>query len=159
YTLLAQILAGNDLGAYVQTNDFCELLAADQGASNNGTGCVNSSGMPLPLPTASVTAGDLYRLDFDQDVTSTALFGQATDYVTEKIDLTPGLRFNKEKKRVDAHGNSDCQQKGNGQPCFMEQILDAEDYNELNHHKSEGDVDPKLALQFFSEHGVNYYAS
>jgi outer membrane receptor protein involved in Fe transport len=164
YTLLAQVLAGQDLGAYTQTKDFCQLATSDPNSNPTGTGCTSSNPIGVPIlgmPTAPLVAGDLYRFDYDQDVTSTALFGQATVYLTERIAVTPGVRINKEKKQVGAHGNGHCQAKDQnpGAPCFMEQLLKAEDYNEPNHRRSESDVDPKLALQYFAEHGINYYAS
>jgi iron complex outermembrane receptor protein len=162
YTLLANVLAGRDLGAYTQTKDFCQLATADPNSNPNGTGCTSSNptGTPiLGMPTAPLTAGDLYRFDYLQDVKSSALFGQATWYLTEKLAVTPGVRLNKESKTVDTHGNGECQGKSLGQPCFMQQLLKAEDYNEIGHHRDESDLDPKLAVQYFTEYDVNYYTS
>ena len=168
YTLLAQILAGADLGDYTQTKDFCQLATADPSADFDPTlGCVANTPVGtggFGLPTAPLTAGDKYRLDYDQNVTSDALFGQATWYLTERFAITPGVRINKEKKDAGAHGNAHCQAKDQdpNSPCFMEQLLKSEDYNEdgpTRHYRDESDVDPKLALQYFAEHGVNYYAS
>ena len=162
YILLAQILAGADLGAYTQTRDFCQLATGDQDATVGATGCnSNTPGAGVfGTPTASLVAGDLYRFDYDQDVSSLAYFGQFTWNVTEHIAVTPGVRLNREKKQVGVHGNSHCQAKdanGTG-PCFMEQLLKAEDYNEA-HHRSESDLSPKLALQYFAPWGVNFYTS
>ena len=153
--LLAQILAGADLGSYTQTKDFCEL------ATKSDTNCQgNTPGAGLVmLPTGGVTAGDLYRLDYNQDVNSTALFGQVTWNLTEQIAITPGVRINKEHKSVDSAGTSECQGKAAGQPCLMEQVLSAEDYNDPGLTRDEKDISPKLALQYFAPFGVNFYGS
>ena len=158
YVLLAQILAGRDLGSYALTCDFEQL-------ANKSNDCPGAQlGLP-PIPalgniTSALTNGDLYRLDYDQDVSSRAVFGQFTWNLTEHVAITPGLRFSKEHKRADTKGMSHCQGKDAGlpQPCIMELLLSSADYDYTNVARDESDVSPKLALQWFGEE-VNWYAS
>ena len=151
YTLLARILAGQDLGSYVTTNDFAQLAGA---GGNPGGGSLGGLG----LPTAPLTAGDEYRFDYAQDVESMAAFGQASWYLTDHWAVTPGLRYNREKKRVDAAGTGDCQGAALGQPCFMQQLLEADNYDHRDLRRTEQDLSPKIAVQYFGD-TVNYYAS
>lgn len=148
YTLLARILAGQDLGSYVTTNDFAQLA----GAGGNPFGGLGNPTVPVP------TEDDWYQFDYVQDVESLAAFGQATWYLTDRWALTPGLRYNQEKKRVDAAGNGHCQGEALGQPCFMQQLLEADDYSHRDLRRDEEDLSPKLAIQYFGD-AVNYYAS
>ena len=151
YTLLARILSGADLGSYVTTNDFAELAGAGGSPGGGGFG-------GLGTPTATLAEGDYYQFDYTQDVESLAVFGQATWYLTDHWAVTPGLRLNREKKRVDAAGNGHCQGEALGQPCFMQQLLEADNYTQRDLRKQETDVSPKIALQYFGD-AINYYAS
>jgi outer membrane receptor protein involved in Fe transport len=81
-----------------------------------------------------------------------------TWYLTDRWALTPGLRFNQEDKRVDSAGTAYCQGKDLGQPCFMQQLLEARDYSYRDLGKSETDLSPKIALQYFGD-SINYYGS
>jgi iron complex outermembrane recepter protein len=148
YTLLVHVLAGQDLPTYIQTNDFAQLAGAGGGL---GTPTV-------PAPVGAAVEGDYYQFDFVQDVESTALFGQMTWHITDRWALTPGLRYNVEEKRADSAGIGHCQGKALGQPCFMQELLEANDYDYKNLTKSETDKSPKIALQYFGD-SINYYAS
>jgi iron complex outermembrane receptor protein len=150
YTLLVHVNAGDDIGSYLQTNDFAQLAGAGGG--------LGQPTVPVPLSTD----GDYYQFDFAQDVESTAFFGQLTWHLTEQWALTPGIRYNKEDKRADSAGIGHCPGKDAGnplQPCFMQQLLEAMDYSFRDLRKSETDVSPKVALQWFAPHGINYYVS
>jgi iron complex outermembrane recepter protein len=151
YTLLANILAGADLGSYVTTADAAQLIGAPAGGIGGG----------LSLPTAPLTENDGYRFDYVQDVESTALFAQTSWYLTERWAITPGIRYTREHKRVDVAGNSFCQARETdpGAQCFMQQLLEAENYSFTDLTRDETDVSPKVALQYFSDHGVNYHVS
>jgi outer membrane receptor protein involved in Fe transport len=160
YTLLAQVMAGRDLGSWLLTDDFAQLLLEDGSAGT--TGALGLPGLPiLGAVTAPLTDGDLYRFDYVQNIESLALFGQATWYLTERWAVTPGVRLNKEKKTVDTRGASHCNLKDNlGIPlCVMEQILESQDYDYRGLTRDETDVSPKLALQYFAANDINYYAS
>ena len=151
YTLLVHIFAGEDLASYVTTDDFAQLAAGGSTGGGFGTG-------GLGVPTGTLTEGDYYQFDFAQDVQSAAFFGQMTWYLTDQWAVTPGLRFNQEDKRADSAGIGHCQGKDAGQPCFMQQLLEAMDYSYRDLTKNETDLSPKIALQYFGG-GINYYAS
>ena len=152
YTLLVHVNAGDDLGSYMQTNDFQQLAS---GGSGTGLGLPT---VPAPVPTDN----DYYQFDFVQDVSSTALFGQVTWYLTDHWAITPGLRFNQESKRADSKGEGHCQARDNtgdpSTPCFMQELLEANNYDHRDLSQDETDFSPKLALQYFGD-PVNYYAS
>jgi iron complex outermembrane recepter protein len=158
YTLLARVLAGPDLASYITTDDFAQLAAEDPAAGGAG-GVAGGLLGGLGVPTAALTDGDLYRFDYAQDIEATALFGQVTWHLTQNWAITPGLRLNQEKKRVDSAGRSECQGKSLGQPCFLAQLLQTEDYDHDNLVRDETDLSPKLALQYFGDNDINYYAS
>jgi iron complex outermembrane recepter protein len=148
YTLLVHVNAGDDVGSYLTTADFQQLA---------GAGALGTPTAPVPAPTEA----DYYQFDFAQDVESTAVFGQVTWHLTDRWAVTPGLRYNREDKRADSAGVGHCPAKDGGnplQPCFMQELLSANDYDHRDLRRSETDLSPKVALQYFGEH-VNYYAS
>ncbi|HVT34749.1 MAG TPA: TonB-dependent receptor [Nevskiaceae bacterium] len=165
YDLFARVLAGQDLPSYLLTKDACQLLAASNGLDPSVCGPLGILALPglsaLGSLTSAVTNNDYYQFNYGQDIDSTALFGQFTWNITDKIAVTPGLRLSRENKGVDANGQSHCQTKdsGLGGPCVMEQVISSSDYHEPSLDKSEFDASPKLALQYFADHGVNYYTS
>jgi iron complex outermembrane recepter protein len=149
YTLLVHVNAGDDIGSYITTDDFQQLAGAGGG--------LGLPTVPAPVPTEN----DYYQFDFAQDVESQALFGQFTWHLTDRWALTPGLRFNRERKRADSKGQGHCPAKDAGnplQPCFMQELLEANDYDHRDLRKDEEDLSPKLALQYFGD-AINYYAS
>lgn len=171
YGLLARVLAGADLGSYVLTADSRQLAGCGlEGAEPlRPLLCADGSGVPgAPLigELLSPLAGeDEYRFDYTQDVDAIALFGQATWYLNERWAVTPGLRLNRERKRVDAAGNSHCRQKDTADnpllasPCAMELLLQADNYSAPGLTRTEYDVSPKFTLQYFAGRDVSIYAS
>lgn len=174
YDLFVRILAGQDIGSYLLTDDFAQLATQDRTAQS--TGQLPVSLAPLAGATAPLADGDFYQLDYGQDIRSTALFGQFTWNITKKIAITPGLRLNREVKDIDSKGQSHCVAKdtlplggvigaiGGGagmtsDPCIMAQVLMSQDYNRQGLKREEFDLSPKLALQYFADHGINYYTS
>jgi outer membrane receptor protein involved in Fe transport len=163
YTLLARVLAGEDLGSYLLTRDFCQLSPVNTNVPN---ACTAIGALPLPgvpplgIVTSPLTADDYYRFDYTQDIESLALFGQVTWQLTERWAITPGVRLNKEKKRVDTAGTIHCTlREETGRPCVMEQLLNAKPYDLRDQRREEFDVSPKFAVQYFGEDDINYYAS
>ena len=152
YQLLVHVNAGDDLDSYMQTNDFQQLAS---GGDSTGLGLPT---IPAPVPTDD----DYYQFDFDQDVESTAVFGQVTLHLNERWAVTPGVRYNRESKRADSAGHGHCQARDNtgdpGTPCFMQELLEANDYDHRGLRRDETDVSPKLALQYFGGM-ANYYVS
>ncbi|TXH05628.1 MAG: TonB-dependent receptor [Nevskiaceae bacterium] len=160
FDLKSQILAGHDIGSYLLTDDFLKLIS---GQFNAGlTGGLGLPGIPaLGALTSLLTNNDYFQFDYGQKVISRALFGQATWNLTPRWAITPGLRLSIEDKAVDAQGASHCLLKDQGvpRPCVTELLLNSKDYDKPGLHKHEVDVSPKLAVQYFGDHGINYYAS
>jgi len=173
YDLLARILAGQDIVSYLMTADAIQLATKQRQATSTGA-------IPLPgLANLSAVAanGDLYQFDYGQDIRALALFGQFTWNLDEKLSITPGLRINREVKDVDSKGQSHCAVKdtlpgvgavtgglGNAagataDPCIVAQFLMSRDYDQRQLKREEFDLSPKLAVQYFAEHGINYYTS
>lgn len=155
YTLLARVLAGEDLSTYAFTDDAFQLITGD-GSSSSPLVLLQGLG-PALVP---LLENDYYQFDYNQDIRSAALFGQMTWYLSDRWALTPGLRYNREDKRVDTAGTAFCERTPAAVvPCIMGLLLEANDYDRDNLRRSESDLSPKLALQYFSDHSVNYYAS
>lgn len=174
YDLFVRILAGQDIGSYLLTDDFAQLATKDRNARSTGQLPVGLTG--LAAVTASAANGDFYQLDYGQDIRSTALFGQFTWNITKQIAITPGLRLNREVKDIDSKGQSHCRAKDtpgvgavtggvggatgmSSDPCIIAQVLMSKDYDLNSLVRKEFDVSPKLALQYFADHGINYYTS
>lgn len=174
YDLFVRILAGQDIGSYLLTDDAAQLLTKDRTAQSTGQLPVSLVG--LAGLTAAAADGDFYQLDYGQDIRSTALFGQFTWNLTQKIAITPGLRLNREVKDIDSAGVSHCIAKDTvplgavtggiggatgmtSDPCIIAQVLASKDYNRPGLTREEFDISPKLALQYFAEHNINYYTS
>jgi iron complex outermembrane recepter protein len=164
YTLLARIMAGADLGAYLLTDDALQLASGE-----GGIGLFGALGLPgLPLIgnlLGPVIGEDFYQLDYDQDVSSLAFFGQATWFLTDHWAVTPGIRINRERKRVNTAGSAHCRLSGlpdiPGLPpaCVMAVLLGAQNYEQRGLQRDESDVSPKFVIQYFGDNDVNYYAS
>lgn len=158
YTLLARIIAGADLGSYAITPDALQLITGAGGAG----GVLGTIGLPgLPILgdiLAPIIGEDYFQFDYDQDVTSTALFGQMTWYLSDHWAITPGIRFNREEKKVDSYGSQHCRTAALG-ICIMPLLLGANDYEQPGLNREETDVSPKFVLQYFGDSGVNLYAS
>jgi iron complex outermembrane receptor protein len=167
YTLLAQIQSGGDLGSYVTTCDFRQLaLVPEAGCTLTEavTGLVPLISPLLGQIAGGVTAGDQYRLDYDQAIDARAFFGQLTWNVTDQLALTQGVRINKETKLVDSRGRSECVTKEAGVPqdpnstCIIDALVMSHDYSQPDLRRDETDVSPKFAVQWFGD-AINYYAS
>lgn len=166
YSLLARVLGGADLASYVLTRDACQLLLSGRNLPIGGCDALGTVGLPglalLQLAGGPVLNGDYYQFDYTQKILSKALFGQLTWNLGEHFAITPGLRFSQETKQVTAMGAGHCQAPP---ACLTENLIGANDYPDAQngespyHTRSESDVSPKLALQFFSPSGINYYAS
>lgn len=169
YTLLARINTGRDIGSYALTEDARQLIVPAELAALTDLLALIPSVPGIPgsgAATQLLTDGDAYQFDYTQRIDSTAFFGQLTWNLTEKIVITPGLRFNQEKKRVNTAGNAQCLGRNvvplpgvPQRPCIIELLLESQDYTFSNLRRKETDFSPKLALQYFAEHGINYYTS
>ncbi|MES2684167.1 MAG: TonB-dependent receptor [Pseudomonadota bacterium] len=163
YDLFVRILAGRDIVSYLSTPDAVQLATRQRFAT--GTGAISLPG--LAGITAAASNGDFYQFDYGQDIRSLALFGQFTWNLTEKFSVTPGLRLNREVKDIDSKGASHCVAKDTvplpdldqPSPCILAQFLMSNDYDLHDLVRKEFDLSPKLALQYFADHGINYYTS
>lgn len=179
YTLFARVLAGQDLGSYILTDDFRQLAGCGPEVDDsvdptvtpvlNPALCSDGNSIPgIPIIGDILAAGvgeDWYQFDYDQQVDAVALFGQLTWELGEHWALTPGLRYSSERKQVLSAGNAHCRQKdaapdpGVAPPCAMETLLQSEDYTKPDLHRNESDFSPKITLQFFANVDVGFYAS
>lgn len=160
YDLLARIVGGGDLASYALTEDFLQLASGDINLTIPDVGGV--AGIPPLGDVGSLIIGtDFYRFDYSQGVRSGALFGQMTWHLDDHWAITPGLRYNHEKKKVDTAGRSVCPLKDQGipRPCVMEQLLGSNDYEHDGLKRNETDLSPKIVVQYFLEDGGNIYAS
>ena len=176
YRLLARVLAGQDFGSYLTTNDAAELATAGTPAAGIG-GAGLTSGLSLPgiadlrdVTAPLATNGDYYQFNYNQKAEADALFAQSTIKLTPKLALVPGVRLGLETKTVDVIGHGYCNSKnatetvtsfipGVPSTCIVQTLLKAEDYSATNQQRKEYDFSPKVALQYFADHGINYYAS
>jgi len=154
YHLRARIEAGDDLSAYLLTNDALEL--ATKGA------VPNLSIRPLPRPLVPslgpVIGEDYYRLDFEQTTTTVAPFGQIT-WDIGRWSITPGVRITWESKDADATGTGVCAAKDVLGTCVMESVIGGADYALLGAKRSEFDVSPKISVLYHWSDVVALYAS
>lgn len=160
YDLMAQIRAGGDLGSFILTDDFVQLVTG-----STAFNLFTSLGLPgIPIigeVLAPIIGEDYYQYDYNQKLASGAVFGQMTWYLTEHWAITPGLRINREEKTVDTAGTARCTLKDTtGLPvCIVSLVLGANDYDERGLKREETDYSPKIALQYFLDDDVNFYTS
>lgn len=161
FTQQTAITAGEDLGAYLTTDDLLQLLSGNTAISSGGLlGTLNLSGLlPIADITAAVIGDDQYLLDYLLDVEAQALFGQFSWYLTENWVITPGVRYSREKKTGVASGQASCTQAALSLPCVMELALSAENYNEDDLKRTETDVSPKLSVQYYLNNDTNLFVT
>lgn len=160
FVLLARAFAGADIASYAGTIDALQLLSGQGGVVLPGGG--GAPGVPALGDVGSLVVGsDYFQFDYTQDVASSALFGQLSWKLDEHWVITPGLRLNRERKRVDTAGRGYCpgKQEGVPRPCVFESLISGQDYAERNLRRKESEISPKLSLQYFFERGFNVYAS
>ncbi|WP_366515691.1 TonB-dependent receptor [Solimonas marina] len=156
YRLLAQIVAGKDLGSFVLTDDFLQLATG-----NSNINLITALGLPgLPLVgqlLAPVIGNDFYQFDYTQQTTSLAYFAQATWKISDHWSLTPGVRINHETKDLETAGTG-CPDKLVSGLCFTSLLLGANDYD-VPGKRDETDISPKVALQYIWNDNLNFYSS
>ncbi|MBD2858091.1 TonB-dependent receptor [Spongiibacter sp. KMU-158] len=155
-----QIIAGDDLGAYLTTDDVLQLASGNSSLNTGGLlGALNLAGLPIATLTSAVIGDDRYVLDYLLDVEAGALFGQFSWYLDEHWVITPGLRYSKEKKNGVASGQASCAQAALSLPCIMGTALSAENYNEPNLERTETDLSPKLSVQYYINNDTNLFVT
>lgn len=157
FTQQSQIKVGEHFADYILTDDALQLVSGDPGFGSGGLlGALNLGGLGLLGPIGSAAIGeDFYQLDYLLELESQALFAQMTWALNERWVVTPGIRYNREQKTVDALGRGVCRGAASGQPCIMKTALQAEDYQALGLKRRESDVSPKLSVQYYFRESLN----
>lgn len=157
----SKIIVGEDFADYVLTDDALQLASGDSGFGTGGTlGALNLAGLGLVGALGSAALGDdFYQLDYLLELESQALFAQMTWVLNDRWVLTPGVRYNREQKTVDALGQGVCSGAAIGQPCVMKTALQADDYRALGLRRRESDVSPKLSVQYYFRESLNGFVT
>ncbi len=145
---VVDIVAGEDFGAYLSTDDAAQLASGNNGTST-GVGSIPGLGGLIGAGVGAAIGDDRYRLEYLLDIEALAWFGQMTWYLNENWAITPGIRYNRERKRANAIGSGLCAGKSGGAPCIIETALSAQDYRVIGITREETDLSPKLSLQYF----------
>ena len=160
YAIITGIEAGEDLASYAATNDGQQLASGGALPGLPGGGVpAGVIGDIAAIPAGAILEGDRYTFDFFQRNETLALFGQMTWSINEQWSVTPGLRYNAEKKTVDSAGFSSCQGKEAGQPCITAQLVNGQDYDFRGIVREETNVSPKVSVGFSPADGLNFFAT
>ena len=150
-----QATAGEDLVPYVLTpSGLRQLSGQEPPLSLPNIALLNQL---LSAVTGSVIGEDYVELLYDVTSRTVALFGQMTWYLNDHWSLTPGLRFNAEKKVADLSGQSYCNTQA--LRCAMQLALSAENYEQLGESRNEQDLSPKLSVQYYPNDDVTIFAT
>ena len=152
YKLRAQVRVGDDIGSYLLTQDAWQLITGNMNALPGNIATLPILGDLL----AGVIGDDAYQFDYRQKLKSGALYAQMTWNISEHWALTPGIRFNEERKDVDSAGTAQCR---TAPTCVTPTLLGANDYSLHNLKRDEKDWSPKVALQYIFDPNLNVYAS
>ena len=160
YAIITGIEAGEDLASYALTNDGQRLASggALPGLPFGGIPAGELAAALGPL-TGAALGQDRYTFDFFQRNDTLALFGQLTWDITNTWTVTPGLRFNHERKSIDSTAFSSCPGKSAGQPCFTALLVNGEDYEVLGLKREETNLSPKLSVMFRPTDELNVFAT
>jgi iron complex outermembrane receptor protein len=156
---LTKILVGEHFADYLLSDDALQLASGNSAQTSGGLlGGLNPAALGLVGASGSAAIGeDYYRLDYLLELESQALFAQMTWALNEHWVVTPGIRYNREQKVVDALGQGVCPVASISQPCVMKTALSAEDYQARNLKRSESDMSPKLSLQYYFRESLNSF--
>lgn len=159
YNLDASTLMGRDFVSWLLTDDGLQLAS---GAGDLGLGNIGANLPPAVIATLTqgITTDNSFQFLYEQEVDALAWFGQMSWWLTDRLSITPGLRFNLERKRVSPSGQGHCQGRIEGaNNCLMQVALGAEDYDFENLRRDEHDLSPKIAIQYRFDSGLNVYGS
>lgn len=156
-----KIGVGEHFADYILTDDAFQLISGDSSASSGGLlSALNLGGLGVAGTLGSTVIGDdFYQLDYLLELESQALFAQMTWALNERWVVTPGIRYNREQKTVDAFGQGVCRGAAIGQPCVMKTALQAEDYDSRGLKNRETDVSPKLSVQYYFRESLNGFVT
>ncbi|WP_372861301.1 TonB-dependent receptor [Spongiibacter sp.] len=150
YELNAAVELGEDIDSWLNTND-AQQLAGDDAAL-----------LPLLSLAAQTTADDRFRFHYLQNTESLALFGQFSLSLGDHWVITPGLRYNREDKRIDTLGQASCSNSNPLLPpatCVTPFLLGTQDYDRRGLERNERDLSPKLSVMYFVNDEVNVFGS
>ena len=149
YQLDAGVVLGRDVGSWLGTNDAQQLAGDDAPL------------LPALQLAALTTTNDRYDFDYVQNTEAWALFGQLTLNLGDSWVITPGLRINRETKKIDTAGTGSCEGTTVLPPpsCVASLLLGANDYSLQNLERKESDVSPKLSVMYYLNDEVNVFVT
>ena len=149
YQLDAGVVLGRDVGSWLGTND-ARLLAGDDAPL-----------LPALQLAALTTTNDRYDFDYVQNTKALALFGQLTLNLGDSWVITPGLRINRETKKINTAGTGSCEASTLLPPpsCVASLLLGANDYSLQGLERKESDVSPKLSVMYYLNDDVNVFVT
>ncbi|MFT5033118.1 MAG: iron complex outermembrane receptor protein [Bermanella sp.] len=149
YQLDAGVVLGRDVGSWLGTND-AQLLAGEDAPL-----------LPALQLAAMTTTNDRYDFDYVQNTEAWALFGQLTLNLGDSWVITPGLRMNRETKKIDTLGTGSCEGSTPLPPpsCVASLLLGANDYSRKDLERKESDVSPKLSVMYYLTDDVNVFVT
>ncbi len=147
YQLDASVVLGRDVGSWLGTND-AQMLAGDDAPL-----------LPALQVAAAATTNDRYDFDYLQNTKALALFGQLTLNLGDSWVITPGVRINRESKKIDTAGKGTCESSTPLPPvsCVTSLLLGANDYSLKDLERKESDVSPKLSVMYYLNEDVNVF--
>ncbi|WP_288362234.1 TonB-dependent receptor [uncultured Spongiibacter sp.] len=149
YELNAKLQLGDDIGSWLGTDDAQQMAGSD------------AILLPALRLLAQTTTDDHFRFHYLQNTESLALFGQFSLSLGDNWVVTPGLRFNREDKRIDSLGESACSSTTMlpALACVTPLLLDTQDYNKRGLERNERDVSPKLSVMYYLSEETNVFAT
>ncbi len=164
YHIVTGIEAGADLASYALSNDGLVLISggAFAGIPFGGLGGVTGSVAPLlNFLGGSIIGEDRYEFDYRQRTRTLAAFGQVTWDLSAQWSVTPGLRYNRETKQIDAIGESQCRSKPVTQSCLVELIVGGNDHSTPagGLERTEANLSPKLSVMYRPHDDISLFAT
>lgn len=156
FAFLADVIVGQDIASYALTKDAQQMLSGQSNVPGNPLGGTLAALIP-PL-TDLINESDYYRFDYFQDTEATALFGQVSWNLNEQWVITPGLRYNQERKRSTPTGSAECSNEPI-LPCLTATLIGANDYAPGTIERTERKLSPKLSVSYYLNEAVNFYLS
>lgn len=149
YQLDAGVVLGRDVGSWLGTEDAQQLAGDDAPL------------LPALQLAAATTTNDRYDFDYVQNTEAWALFGQMTLNLGENWVITPGVRINRETKKIDTAGTGSCQGSTPLPPpsCVASLLLGANDYALKGLERKESDVSPKLSVMYYLNEDINVFVT
>lgn len=149
YRLKASVALGDDIGSWMDTEDARQLAGDDAPL------------LPGLRLLAATTEDENFRFRFRQNTESLALFGQFSLSLGDSWVITPGLRINREDKRINSLGQASCEGATALPPlsCVTPLLLGTQDYDHRGLERNESDISPKLSVMYYLSEETNVFAT